>query len=296
MKRSIVISAAAVLIAVTGCKYDYTSESTWGMLTSFEETTGSDVRLTTYAYNNGGDPTGERQTLNGVAVYEDTDFEYTSNHTRTNYRTVYGEDGVSVASRQRRVSSYTDNWAVEYKFELFELGADGSETDPVERWEGTYDSSGLPSHYESEKDGYLTERVDYMFGSSIIKYTQIEFNEDTPDDKIVKTVTETYLKWEYEYRYLGEVETKIGDDIVEYQINKYITLNTGGYLLVAYKKYVGGSETSDPQGILVEEMRDYKQSSDGLIRTWSVLKYDAEGNNPTTTTFKQTYEFVTLRF
>ncbi len=214
----------------------------------------------------------------------------TGDRTETRRRRIYGEDGVTVASWQKLISTYVPDWSGIYKYEVFEIDEDGTQIGLVERFEITFNPQRFPAHYTSVKEGTVTERSDYNydFEDRRVTYTQTERDAE---GEVVKEVTEIYA--DKYMSFIGERETKIGDDLVESEIYFY---NENAEMLSKYEFYIYPDGDED-NGVLVEEMGNLNIDLAGNTRTesWEITRYDEAGENPGITYVKRLFETTVIK-
>lgn len=292
MKRLFVLSATIVLAALTGCEYEYTpTDHFYKRTISSEERSAAGVRFTEFDYDENNNQMYEKQTFNGRTVYEDTDMEYnnTSTLTKTYSHKVYDTDGVTVVANQNCVESFVEGEPEPYKFEAFDKN--GSQTDPVERREWSWDSNGRPRDYVEEIGGekvlqYRDWKYEYN-NKLYVTYTREERDTES-GTTVTKTVNEIYA--DSNMRYIDSRETKLGDETLLFETFYYAMVGEQS-VRAGYKIYAGGN---DKTGTLIEEMSAPSFSSDGLTATWTVT-YRGEGA-PRVTEFKETYELFSIKF
>ncbi len=277
MKKIILVFAAA-LIGTVGCnKNDNNGNGVMPALMSREEKTGTQVTLTEYTYDEYGQTTGETQKVNGVVVYEESEYEWdAAAYEMTSLRTYYTGSGIPTATH-KRVQTYSKQYNVLVKREVFLMGAGGSETEPIELWEQTLSGERV-SRLETLEDGVRTVQGPYVYDGTQVNYDKVVTYEDGTE--------ETFKVSEAHYAGGYNRTTKKGEDIVEYGV--YVQ----GEVL-QYEIYKDGDAQN---GTLVEKLSNVRTSTtnEQIIRMYDITHYDEEGKNPVVTTVKETIVWMVV--
>lgn len=280
-------TATFAAVAMAGCSADKAMQPmTVSMVSSIEERRGDEVTLTEYEWSAYSMPAGERQTLNGTPVYEDSGYEYDEDkYTITCFRSRYDGSGTEIA-RERRVTTLTEKWKRSIKLEVFLMGPDGNDSEPVERWEEIYEN-GILVRYEHEKDGQMiNEKYDFVYDFTELteSFTEKDRTGIEPGTLAVeKRVTIWYAVTDMEYPV--KREKKVGGKTVERTIYFY-----SGYYSNGYETY---SVEDEQDKKLLEKESAHEVDNDNMTESYEVTVY---GENPVSTRVKITYEPLVIKY
>jgi YD repeat-containing protein len=249
--------APIAVLALAGCTPSLNNSMTVEVLASLKEEKGSDIRVTSYEYDDQGRISGEKQTLNGSTVYETT--EYTYGESIERFRTTQNEGGSTSKHRLETTFKYENNLLTEV-FKVFLISGDeADETNPVNVYE-----SSTSNDNERRPMGYKhTNKA----GETVLQRSGYDYSG---------------LQTSFIYTYVES-----GDGLTPQRM----TLEYTSASLREYKLYA--NEVSTPQtekGELVEERTGY--SSDDTTLSFNII--DHSGESPVTTKYTYTYKQITL--